>query len=331
MKKKIFFWGSLCLILIGIFFYRVFNSDRDNSINDELGGYEEIRIMFGDEAKGYALGVDNPIYGKMGEKLIWNSTNDELNLSFTNASGDAEFLLKFFWNYEEVEFSVDGSEASTSYIFDSEYAEDNNWSITFSNDIDLTSDGFIGYLTSVVFINPNVYQKNTEFYEHKDYGITTTMYVFSDDNFDSYNPYNIFNFEDFQSYNDYGDEFYGLNVTDDPDLLNNPASFVTAEKGGKIALNFILGDSTGEKTEDFLLFAMLGNEQATINGEKTLPIYLPINSETNEPEAQYGELIIDVPNEEGQYEFIAFSVPMDQKLQILPIIENSFRITIIVE
>lgn len=115
------------------------------------------------------------------------------------------------------------------------------------------------------------------------------MYIFSDDSFDSYNPYNVFNPEEFQSYNEYGDEFYGLNVTDDSNLLNNPASFITAEKGEEVSVIFILGDSTGEQIEEYLLFAILGNEQAMINGQKQLPI----NPETNEPEAQYGELIID--------------------------------------
>lgn len=334
MKKNkiiILTLSLVCSIIIGMIVLRLFNSDDSNLTDSELKGYEEIRAVFGYDVSGYSIGFDNPIHEPMGERLIWNSTNEELNLSFANASEDAEFLLKIFWNYEEVDFSVDGSDMSTSYVFQSEYAKDENWSITFSNELDLSSDGFIGYLTPVIYISPNVHQKEAEFYEHKDYGISTTQYVFSDDNFDQYNQYNVFSSEDFQSYNDYTDEFYGLNVTNVSDILSNPSPFVTAGKGEQITLDFILGDSTGEQSEEYLLFAVLENDQVSINGQKVLPIRLPIDPETNEPIPQFGELTIDVPNDEGEYEFIAFAVPLPREILVIPIIENSFRITVVVE
>lgn len=344
-KLTIIILFLVCLIIIGITVFWLFNSDKgsltDNTTDSgqEDSGqegyddntYEEYRAFLGEEARGYGLNFSNPTQERFGERLIWNSTSEELDLSFVNASDDAEFLLKIFWNYEEVEFSVDGSDMSTSYIFQSEYATDNKWSISFSDEIDLSSEGFIGYLTPMIFIKPNLHQKEAEFYEHNYYGIITTHHVFSDDNFDQYNRYNVFNSEDFQSFNDYSGEFYGLNVTNDSEILNNPSPFVTAKKGEQITLNFLLGDGTGEQIEEYLLFAVLGNEQAVINGKKALPVRLPINPEMNEPTPQFGELLIEVPDEEGQYEFVAYAVSLEPEIRGLSLIENSFRITVDVE
>lgn len=348
MKKKskltIIILFLVCLIIIGITVFWVFNSDK-GSLTDsatdtgqEDSGqegydetYEEYRAFLEDEARGYGLSFSNPTQERFGERLIWNSTSEELDLAFINATADAEFLLKIFWNYEEVEFSVDGSEMSTSYVFQSEFGTDNKWSISFSDEIDLSSEGFIGYLTPMIFIEPSLHQKEAEFYEHTNYGIITTHHVFSDDNFDQYNRYNVFNSEDFQSYNDYSGEFVGLNITNDSEVLNNPSPFVTAEKGEQITLDFILGDSTGQQVEEYILFAVLGNDQAVINGQKALPVRLPINPETNEPTPQFGELVIEVPDEEGQYEFVAYAVSFDPEIQEFSTIENSFRITVDVE
>lgn len=106
------------------------------------------------------------------------------------------------WEEREVQyFSVSGNEMSSSYIFQSPYAEDNKWSITYTDEIDLSSEEFIGYLTPSIFINLSLYQKEAKFYQHNIYGIITNHNVFSNDNFDQYDYYNVFNSSDFQSYN----------------------------------------------------------------------------------------------------------------------------------
>lgn len=336
-KKTVVALAFFCLTIIIYGFLNHSRSRVTESAQEGIVGkgydetYEEFRAFWGDEGQGYGLGFHNPIQKRMGERLIWNSTTEDLNLVFINATDDAEFLLKLFWNYEEVEFSVDGSEMSTSYVFESDYAEDYKWTIKFSDEVDLSSEGFIGYLTPVIFIEPNLLQKEAEFYDHTDYGVSTTQYVFSDDDFDQYNPYNIFSPDDFQSYSDYTGEFYGLNVTNDSEILNNPSPYITANKGEQVRLEFLLGDSTGEQIEEYLLFAVLGNEQAVINGQTVLPVHLPVDPETNEPTPQTGELLIDVPDEEGEYEFVAYAVPLAPEVQAPPIIENSFRITVVVE
>ena len=68
-----------------------------------------------------------------------------------------------------------------------------------------------------------------------------------------------------------------------------------------------------------------------INGEKVLPISLPIDPETSEPIAQTGELVIDVPDEAGQYEFVAYAVSLEPEIRGLSLVDNSFRITVVVE
>lgn len=330
----------VCLIIIGITGFWLFTSDEDGLIDSTIDStidegqtdtYEEFRAFLGEEARGYGLGFYNPIEERLGERVIWNSTSEELELVFINATTDAEFLLKIFWNYEEVEFSVDGGELSTSYIFQSDFATDNKWTISFSDEIDLSAEGFIGYLTPMIFMEPNILQKEAEFYDHTNYGIIDTGHIFSDDNFEQYNRYNVFNAKDFQTYNDYSGEFVGLNVTDNSNILNNPSPFITAKKGEQIMLDFILGDNAGEQLEEYLLFAVLGNEQAVINGEKVLPVRLPMNPKTNETTPQFGQLVVDVPDQEGQYEFIVYAVAIGPEIREHSLIENSFRITIDVE
>lgn len=342
-NKKIIIISLLTsLTIIGIIIFSLLSS-REGSLSassqqaddtavqvDNTNTYEGFREFLGDDIWGYGLGFNNPLHER-GEGVVWNSTTEDLNLTFVNATADAEFLLKVFWNYEEVEFSVDGSELKTSYVFQSEYSEDYDWSISFSDEIDLSSEGFIGYLTPVIFINSDAHQKEAKIFDHKDYGIVAIHYIFSDNNFEQYNRYNVYNSLDFQRYNDYPDEYYGFNVTDNSDILYNPSPFVTAKKGEQVTLDFILGDGSGEQIEEYLIFALLGNEQAVINGEKVLPISLPIDPETNEPIAQTGELVIDVPDEAGQYEFVAYAVSLEPEIRGLSLVDNSFRITVVVE
>ena len=330
-KKKLLLIVITCTFLVGMAIYFSFNESQLSVPKDDIDTYEGIRDLLGEDVYGYGLGIYNPIHGRQ-ENLVWNSTNQELKLTLTNFSSDVELLLKLFWNFEELSFSIDGSETSTAYIFNSRYAEDKEWSITIEEEIDLSGEGFLGYLSPMVFVNPNIHQKNARFYEHKNYGMVGLTYVFASDDFNEFKPELVFPSESYQSFDEYAEEYYSLNITttDQQELLNNPRPYLNVNRGEMVELNFLLGAAI-EDVNEYVMFALLDNNQVKLNGEQNLPIRLNRDAESNRIIQQTGALSFLAPDDPGTYEFIAYAVGLGSEMRGLGMVDNSFRITIVVK
>ncbi len=319
----------LCLLITGLLLIVVFTAKTSEKTAEEP--YQEFRDILGENVYGYQLGFANPSYGPLGEKLIWNSENDKLELSFTNASTDGEFLLKILWNFEEIEFSVDNGKASRQYIFTSDYSKTMDWKISFPDDLSTSSEDYLGNLTAIVFIEPNIHQKDAVVYEHKNYGLAAVHHVFTSEKFDSFNSNHLFRNTNYQQFEEYEGEFNDLNVTTvEDDLLSNPSPSLQVGSGEMVKLNFLAGASI-EDINEYILVALLGNNQVDLNGQRYLPIQLTTNPASGQIIPQTGTVNFQAPSEPGNYEFIMYQFPVEREILGLSLVENSFRLTIVVE
>ncbi|MGG5358927.1 MULTISPECIES: hypothetical protein [unclassified Enterococcus] len=327
MKKKIFLFFLICIV--GVSIWLINRTTESSDIT-----YTEFKETFGEDAWGHQLGIVNPEYGPMGENLIWDSETEQLIVEFDNFTSDAEFRLKLFWNYQEVEFSVDGGQMKNHYTFSLNYTERIELPINLSDNagIDVNNEGFLGFLTANIFIEPNKSQKDLKLLDHDYVGINSVHYVFSDIDMADYDREKIFNPQLFQPYKNFPEDYFTLNVTTEYDeLLNIPSTSITVKKGEKIDFNFVLGDGTGEKIDQYLLFALLGNDQIEINEQAMLHLHLPLDEHSENTIPQTGIFSIIAPKESGTYEFIAYAVGLPVEKSPYTNIENSFRITIVVE
>jgi hypothetical protein len=325
-QKYVLFFCSIAatILLVFIFGAKLFKEADEKS-------YQEFRETFGKNVYGYQLGFTNPDYGPMGEKLIWNLENNNLELVFTNASTDGEFLLKIFWDFEEIEFSIDNEEADNQYIFTSNYSETKNWKVSFPEELSKSSEDYLGSLTAIVFIEPNVHQKDAAIYDHKNYGLAIVQHVFSKESFDSFDPNHLFTKASYQTFEEYDTAFNDLNVTTlEDDLLSNPSSSLKVASGEMIKLNFLAGASI-EEINDYVLIAVLGNKQVSLNGQNRLPLHLAKDPLSGKITPQTGMVEFPAPDEPGNYEFIMYQFPLSSEMLGLSMVENSFRITIVVE
>lgn len=328
MKRK-FFLCFLLICIIGLLGNLFYEKPKSTDIS-----YAEFKETFGEDAWGHQLGIVNPHYGPMGENLIWDSETEELIVEFDNFTADSEFRLKLFWNYQEVEFSVDGGHMTNYYNFSLNYTERVELSVRLSNNtaIDFNEEGFLGFLTANIFIEPNKFQKDLNSIDHDYVGINSVHYVFSNKEMSKYDRSKIFEPQLFQHYKDFPEDYFTLNVTTENDeLLNIPSTDITVKKGEEIDFHFVLGDGTGEKIDQYLLFALLGNNQVEINEKSLLHIHLPLDEDSGNPIPQTGTISLTAPNETGPHEFIVYAVGLPQEKSSYSNIENSFRITIVVE
>lgn len=329
-KKKNFLIAAIVLIsFMGLLIKIIYEKVEQSSIS-----YEEFRESFGEEAWGHQLGVVNPQYGPMGERLIWDSQTEHLIIEFDNFTADTEFRLKIFWNYEEIEFSVDDDPMENYYIFSSRYKERVELPVKLSSDtdIDLYEEGFLGFLTVNIFIEPNKFQRDIKLLDHDYVGINSVQYIFSDSSFSDYDQAKTFNTQLFEQYDDFPEEFFGLNVTTkDDEIMNIPSTDITVKKGEKIDLNFILGDGTDENIDKYLIFSVLGNDQVKINNKSLLYLKLPLDNSSGNLITQTGTFSIIAPEEVGAHELIIYAAGIPVEQSSYSNIENSFRITIVVE
>lgn len=329
--------STACLILLLIAFlsWVVLNLNADEK--KEAEPYQEFRELFGEEVYGYSVGFTNPKHEPLGEKLIWNMEDNVLDLEFTNARTDGEFLLKILWNFEEIDFSIDGGAMNNHYVFSSSYKETKRWQVSFAENLSDSSEEFLGHIAAIVLSEPNVYQKNANFYDHNYYGFVGIQYVFTRGKLDDFDEFHEFDSRKiipenaFQEFDKYNGGYNSINVTDDAQtLINNPSPYLVVNPGEIVELNFLIGASILD-LDEYVLVGLLGNDQVELNGHPNIPIRLSKDPETNEILPQAGKLSFVAPDEPGDYEFLVYQFGLGNKMLGLSMVDNSFRITIVVK
>ncbi|MFG5388435.1 hypothetical protein [Enterococcus faecium] len=62
-----------------------------------------------------------------------------------------------------------------------------------------------------------------------------------------------------------------------------------------------------------------------------MPIRLSKDSNTNKMTPQNGKISFKAPNDPGSYEFVVYQFGLGKEMLGLPMVDNSFRMTIVVE
>jgi hypothetical protein len=273
-------------------------------------------------------------------QLIQTSPSDTVNLYFANASGhDNSFLIKFFYNYEEVEFSV---LSNSDFSFYTEYKLElpNNKEITL--DIELAKSLVEGdkhaKLMVSVFAAPDKYEKNVQFMT--DYYGMSTIYdmIFIED--PSFEPIidSTFNIPETILSDQISDLNYGgilINTESNLDEYKKGVPFpphnLKVKKGEDINLNYIVGDPTGGMDNRFVIISLLGWKQITMNDQ----LYFPV--EIDPLKTSLGTFTIQAPNNDGLYEYVALMLPVrssfatDGTMLEEADISSAYRFTIEVE
>lgn len=226
---------------------------------------------------------------------VQNTTFTELNL-----------LLKVFYNYEEVAFQIlDDSEHRTELLFMLDGATQVDIPIQFPENY--AKNDSISKLTIGVFLAPEYFViNNSELGEDLrsfpglmlNYGIdngSNTELILSTDSFNRPRE----------------SEFYGFAIHTNPEPPGGGSVWafpsITAQQGTELELTF----SANAVSSDYLMISMLDWQQISMNGKP----YLWIETSKGESEmGQHGQFLIEVPEEAGFYEFLAFLVPYPTSL-----------------
>ena len=226
---------------------------------------------------------------------VQNTTFTELNL-----------LLKIFYNYEELDFQIlDDNEyhQAFSFLLDGETQVD----IPIQVPKNFADRDSINQITVGVFFAPEYFVINdSELGEDLrsspglmvNYGIdkgSNEALTLSADALDIS-----------------GDsEFFGFAIHTNPEPPGGGAVWafpsITAQQGTELELTF----SANVESSDYLIISMLDWHQISMNSNP----YLWVEASNDESEVgQHGQFSIQVPEEVGFYEFLAFLVPHPTKL-----------------
>lgn len=97
-----------------------------------------------------------------------------------------------------------------------------------------------------------------------------------------------------------------------------------------VELNFLVGPSI-EGLQEYFLVVLLGNKQIELNGLSNFPIRLSKDSKTNKITPQNGKISFKAPSDPGSYEFVVYQFGLEKEMLGLPMVDNSFKMTIVVE
>ena len=319
--------------------------------------YAFIGVYFPSGRYGYSLGARNNNYHPMWPFLFLDNQQDGLVIEFANYKGsDAEFVLKILLDFQEADFRILSYENPvyiSSYTFFLGDRQHISFPIALS-ERHLSNLDEYAHMIVMCIAQPNIHQKDREFFYNKRYGMAVPHYVFFNvepekkeavtavisGDFDLHRINWVSPMADraFQSpaYT-LPTPFYGFNVS--ANLTHNiaeyvqlfPPAYVIAQAGDEIKFHYVIGDITGGFTNRFVLIGLLDWQQVNLNGMSFLPVALNTNAETGGVVASYDSFVITAPTEPGMYEFLVYAIGVSNEVDWMTNIENSFRITIVVE
>ena len=278
----------------------------------------DINVGLGDNylhSGGMALGAwardeDHPEYGIREEngRITLNSPQDVINVYVGNfINVDRNFILKIFYNYEEIEFNVLGSEVYDSeFLFMLEGGYEVNIPIRLSESLEATES--ISKLTVGVFMAPERFSMKEEaLFGPDNLGMVLNFeinYGFEGDlilNIDSEEPLKTIA-------NATGISGLGFNKDFDPPghTIYVPPNPLQVSPGEEIELGFVTNASSfiPETVMDYLIITMIDWRQTSMNGNP----YLLINTTDDEYIGDHGRFFITAPENVGKYEVMGFLI-----------------------
>ena len=356
MKKKTII-KILCISFVGMFFLyqgshflmRRFNSndrdvwnvDRDMEFNFErepgdLEGLEINRVYYGTE--NYELwvgGFAGESYDMEIPYFRMETSQDRLNASINNTTSHRfNAILKVFYNYEEVEFRISGSDVyNTEFLFAIEPGY--YYQIPFHLDPDLEAHDGFSKLTLAVYFQPDEYAM---FQQSAHYMPATALNF--EINYGGDNPPEIekFTHEIIEKPTWHGVGNHNLIITQSGDLtyenIGHPGRPLKVKAGERIELDFATNMSGIFRnsfttnyipTTDYLIIGLLDFNQVQINGRPFL--WVPVDNDVT----HFGSFYFYAPMEEGLYDFNAIIIPnptMQMSWDSFLPLERSMRFTI---
>lgn len=305
--KKIVF----CLLVITIFFFSSYyinkQSIKPTEQSSEMISDTPQDVL--DLGKGYSLGVDIPMNSNANQsidnvngRILMDTPQDILEVSFSNNLRDEQFILKIFYDYEEIKFKpLDENKFDSSYIFELETG--NTITLPFELNGDILKDNKSHKLTVGIYASPNEHTKIQKLMTNF-FGMTLDYEIFYEDN----GTISLKNQDSTISKTLDDVSFEGLvinnNIGNVDEVLFPPYS-IKVKKEERIELAYFanLTQSIPEEVENYLILSMLDWKQIKMNGHS----YLLLDKNSINPE--YGTYYITAPDKAGLYEFVAFIIP----------------------
>lgn len=328
MKKHLYtHWKKYSILLLLLAGLIVYGSTKYTLVFDPIDSKHSVKKIFGEEAYGFGLQVTNEQstnkdkeYGRLFQKNI----TDEFNVNFTSSIGkERDFIMKVFYNYEEVNFKVrDGKKftaINSSYEFKLNNNEEINLPVVIENII--SSNDEHGKLVVSIFDN-SIYAKDYEELTNF-YGMSVAYdIIYTEKLPQAFTP--IIGVDLFQKPTTIVTERFpesilqGMMVTNEFNLdkydkgIPFPPNKLQVKSGEEIELAYVASDPNGGEDTQFVIISLLGWQQVEMNDNRFLPVKLEPNH------TALGSFKIHVPDQAGLYEFVALMLPVTNRFPTSP-------------
>lgn len=333
LYKKILLIVAVLIILILSYFYFINDSGSQNAL-------EETEMDNPLIDNGFGLDVTNMNSNdNTKENGVINITdlNDVINVEVSNIGRDRELILKLFYDYEEIDFKVQGETSfQKEYIFN--LSDTSSITLPIQLPETIQKDNLTHKLLVSLYPSPNVHEKDAKA------RTSTANLVLNYDIVYDQGKQNIYSQQeqktrDKQKYEIpeeiFEAQYIGLVINEDWDWENEgrkqryvkyPPYNLKAEKNQDLTLSFTAGGFPD--TSEYLILLTVGWEQWEMDGEP----YKPLQIEPSK--LGYGTFQIKTPAEHGLYEVVAYLInnPFDSNNSnsFLPVM-SSYRFTLEVE
>lgn len=222
------------------------------------------------------------------------------------------FILKIFYNYEEIAFQVVGSEREvTEFLFSPPAGYESIIPIHLSESLE--SNEMANRLTVGIFMSPEQFASEDEELVWE----TPLMLLNFEINFGERGALYLEVEPDFLTTELPNMTHSGIMINNESiplqDAVRVPPSKWNVSPGEEVEMFFATNPSSiiDEEIEEFLIISLLDWHQIAMNGNPYLLISL---NEQNNEYGHHGGFFITAPDEPGLYEFIAFLVPNPRSL-----------------
>lgn len=311
-KKTIVFLVAIFATFF-CFYHFNYQSNDGESISQEL----DPSIIIMDSEKDYLeLGGFTLLVNQQGEvdlfedyygQMLLETPQDILTVSFGNNTDDEElFILKMFYDFEELSFRVGDGDYDTEFVF---YLDGGQTiEIPVQLDSNISRDDYSHNLTVGIYEAPDRYAKTNNVMSNM-FGIMLNFEVFyeSEGDFLLFNKYQ----NNMKSLNEL--QFHGLMINNDFvnfDMAYFPPNPLKGKPGEELKLGFLANASelTDEVLENYVIVSMLDWNQIKMDEQSYL--FIDTAKSIDESEVvEHGVFYITLPDEVGLYEFVSFIVP----------------------
>ncbi|MEI3614624.1 hypothetical protein [Pseudogracilibacillus sp. SO30301A] len=324
-KHKIFISITFMLgIVITFYFFNPFQLLQDDSspspkIETAINEYPELGAGFSMKVSNENIKTDSDII----DFFIMESPQDELTIFFENFYTNSEFVLNLFYDYQQIDFKVDGHKKTTNYFF--ELNENESISIPVILPKTIKADKSPHKLLVSIVVAPYYHEKDLKL-NSDHYGIVMDYEI----EYDGYNSSESFSQKPEINQPELIDLPFAsaLMINDDLNMnakvANNPPHSLSVKPNEEVTLAYRAGPE--ENATNYLLTVLIDWKQTLINNNEPFQIInIPDSNKVG-----YGTFTFIAPNDPGDYELIAYLIPepFTRKSDDLFSISSSTRFTL---